>query len=105
MTKIVYDREEYCVTVEGHAGYGAAGTDIVCAGLSALTEALLRRASGRPSFQAACGVNRSEAKVRVRLTPRSRRAAALARELLETVCAGYEAVAEQFPDYVRFEVR
>ena len=105
MTKIVYDREEYCVTVEGHAGYSAAGTDIVCAAVSALTEALLRRASGRPSFQAAYGVNRDKALVRVRLTPRSRRAAALARETLETVCAGYAAIAEQAPDFVRFEVR
>lgn len=105
MTRIVYDREEYCVTVEGHAGYGPAGTDVVCAGLSALTEALLRRVSERPTFQAAYGLSREKALVRVRLTPRSRRAAALARELLETVRAGYEAVAEQFPDHVRFEVR
>lgn len=105
MITIVYERDEYCVTVTGHACAGARGEDIVCAGVSALTEAMLQRVKSRAKWQPAYGVNKSRATARVHLTPRSKRAEESAREMLETICAGYQAIAEQYPDHVRYEVR
>lgn len=41
MTRIRMDWENLTLTAEGHAGAGTAGNDIVCAGISVLTQTLL----------------------------------------------------------------
>lgn len=41
MTKVYYSAEGCYLHCQGHAGAGTEGTDIVCAGISALTLALL----------------------------------------------------------------
>lgn len=105
MTRIIYERDQYSLHLEGHAGFDQAGADIVCAGVSALTEALLRQLQRRENWRVSCGLCRQNALVRVRLYPGSRRAAQRARALLETVCGGYQAIAEEYPDYVKVEVR
>ncbi len=105
MTRIIYERSEYTVTLIGHANSAEAGKDIVCAGVSALTEAMMQRVKGRKKWQPAYGVNRVKAIVRVHLTPKNRYAALSAREMLDTVCAGYQAIAEQYPEFVKYEVR
>lgn len=105
MIRIIYERDEYTVTVMGHAGSAEAGKDTVCAFVSALSEAMMQRVKGNRKWQPAYGINREKAIVRVHLTPRSRYAALTAREMLETVCAGYRAVAADYPEFVRFEER
>ncbi len=95
MVRILYSRDDYTVTVYGHADYAEAGKDIVCAAVSALSEAMLQRTAGRKIWQPAWGVNREHERnvVHVRLTPRGRIAAVKAREMLDTVCAGYRSIA------------
>lgn len=43
MTEVIHSRVdgEHILIVRGHAGYGASGADIVCAGLSAITYTLM----------------------------------------------------------------
>ena len=41
MTKITINWEDMSLKAEGHAGAGTAGNDIVCAGISVLTQTLL----------------------------------------------------------------
>lgn len=43
MIKIYVDRNQGFVKLSGHAGAGIAGSDIVCAGVSAITGALIER--------------------------------------------------------------
>ena len=43
MTRIEYDRAAFSLTMEGHAGAGEAGNDLVCAALSTLMMTLERR--------------------------------------------------------------
>lgn len=105
MIKIVYDKPEMAVTVCGHALFAAAGKDIICAGVSALTDAMFRRVQGRMCWQPAYGINRDRAVFYVRLTPKSRHEEQTAREMLETICGGYELIARQFPQNVSYEVR
>ena len=105
MIRIIYERSDYTVTTVGHANYAEEGKDVVCAAITALTEAMMQRVTGRSCWQPAYGINKEKAIVRVSLTPRSRHAEETAREMLETVCAGYREVADLYPDYVRFEVR
>jgi len=42
MTEIRYDRNDMRMTIRGHAEGGKAGEDVVCAGISALTQTLVR---------------------------------------------------------------
>ena len=41
MTQIEYDEKTFYLKAKGHAGGGTAGNDIICAGISVLTQALL----------------------------------------------------------------
>lgn len=104
MVRIIYCRDEFMVTVYGHANYADAGKDIVCAAISALSEAMLQRTAGRKIWQPAWGVNREPDRnvVHVRLKPRGKIAAVKAREMLETICAGYRSIAKEYPDHVSF---
>ena len=43
MTKIEYSIDSMSLNVNGHAGAAPAGEDLVCAGISALTQALLNQ--------------------------------------------------------------
>lgn len=47
MIKCRYDRENYTLTIEGHANFAPYGQDIVCAGISALEAALDSYFTGR----------------------------------------------------------
>ena len=40
ITVIMLDQQAFGLDMDGHAGYGSEGSDIVCAGLSAITYAL-----------------------------------------------------------------
>lgn len=43
MTTVFYNTDDMYIRVRGHAGAGQVGEDIVCAGISALTQALLNQ--------------------------------------------------------------
>lgn len=105
MIRIVYERDEYIVTVSGHAAFSTQGTDIVCAGVSALTQAMLRRVKNRINWQPAYVVNREKDVIRVHLTPKTKYARWTAREMLDTIWDGYLAIAKDYPDYVKLEER
>lgn len=105
MIRIIYDRAKMTVTVRGHARFAEAGSDVVCAGVSALTDAMFSRAQDCDEWQPAFGFNRKRGSFRIRLSPKSRNARSRAREMLETVGEGYEMIAQQFPQFVSYEVR
>lgn len=74
--------------IYGHAGYGEYGADIVCAGVSAITFALLGYLElGQPAA--------AEVDITAHDDETVRAAFAMA------VC-GYRQIADQYPDHVRF---
>lgn len=105
MTTIIYDRAAMSIYVCGHAGSAPAGKDIVCAGISALSEAMIHRVRGRGIWQTIMRIDSDKPAVFVKLRPKNRRAEDLGMELLETICGGYLAIAEEYPDCVKVEVR
>ena len=105
MTKIIYDRNAMSIYVKGHAGTAPKGKDIVYAGVSALTEAMVRRVKCRGIWNPSLQINPERAEVFLKLRPTDGYEQILAEELLETVCGGYQAIAEEYPDYVKVEVR
>lgn len=100
MTKIVYDRDELRLTMEGHAGAGLKGMDPVCAALSMLSMTLERRAQEREE-EYLPAVSRSPGRVSIECRPEAEWEERC-RESFDTVAAGLALLAEELPDYVRF---
>ena len=96
MIEISYDREHYSVTVQGHAGAGEPGHDIVCAGVSALVYAMTRR--GETRHRAQCS-DQEEGYGFVRCYPQQGEEA-LCLEMLETGMCGLRAIAASYPKFV-----
>ena len=89
---------------EGHAGYAPKGRDIVCAGVSALCAALVRRLEEMSltgmahltRFEAADG----ELNLEVCTEDGDKMSELLLRATFDTVMAGLNALEEAYPDYV-----
>ncbi len=106
MTQITY-REYYgksLLIVEGHCGYGEKGSDIVCAGVSALVGTLVN-----------CLLDEDVAD-RIRLVRNIVRDGYVCLEvehfpfclsrtkaIVETVVTGLYALSEEYPEHIRFE--
>jgi uncharacterized protein len=84
--------------VVGHAGFAAAGRDIVCAGVSALVQATTHGLRQHCHQQAA--VTDSDARYSLRLTGP---ASACSQALLATMLSGLQAIARSHPGYIRVQ--
>ncbi len=96
MITVYIDRQQdyQQIVVAGHAGYAEHGKDIVCAGASAITCALMNMA-----VEANDGalVKQNDGFAFVYLKgPETERVTAI----LDTVQTGYEAIEAQYPDYL-----
>lgn len=98
MIRIRYEPEIFSITIKGHAGAARPGQDIVCAGVSALTNALLGRAALHNAQEDAPGGGVAFA--RCYPAPEDEPAC---REMLETVMEGFRAIAEIYPRFVTVE--
>ena len=97
MIRIRYhgDRDHHCLRIRGHAGYAPAGSDIVCAGVSALSLALLAylRQTGEGD-----GTERSgEMTLRCRRTEKTDGA-------VQTALTGYLQIAGTYPQHVEVHI-
>ncbi|MDY3859571.1 MAG: ribosomal-processing cysteine protease Prp [Candidatus Limivicinus sp.] len=100
MTRVRYGPDEYSLRVEGHAGAGSAGADLVCAALSILAMTLERHVTQNETLISA--VSREPGRLTVRCYP-GRGQKGLCREMLSTVYDGYALLAENCPKYVSAE--
>ncbi len=85
------------IEIHGHAGYAEAGKDIVCAGMTALTQTLIR------SMQ---GLTRDEIEYEVSPGRADIHYGNLSEEgklLLDSFFIGVCLIADEFPEYVRIE--
>ena len=100
MTKIFYYPDEHRMEIKGHAGAGKAGNDIVCAGVSALTFALMNAATDDPELMTNVYISNDAAEIRVQCYPDEEHEP-LCREMFKTILAGFEALADSYPDHVK----
>ena len=97
MTKVT--RRDYVLTAVGHAGFSAAGTDIVCAAASALFYTLARELDYRHieftmTEDAATGAE---------IVAYPPDGFTLDTDVaFETICTGYRMLAEEYPEHVTF---
>jgi len=97
MTRVEYDRAALCLTMEGHAGAGETGKDLVCAALSTLMMTLERRMQDTAERTLPI-VKRAPGFFAIRCTPEEDEK--LCRECFDTVAAGIAVLAENRPENV-----
>ena len=79
------------IMISGHAGYAPAGYDIVCAGVTALTQGLVRSMEGLADDRIGSGM------ASIQYGDLSEKGKLLINSFFIGICM----IAEEFPDYVR----
>lgn len=106
MIQVVYHRDFYRLTVKGHAHSGEAGHDLVCASASILAYTL---ASQVANLNADGKVNRAIVQLNpgdteVACTPYNRYKASV-KLIFDSICAGFELLARNYPEFLTYEMR
>ena len=106
MIHVVYHRLYNRVTVEGHAGSGPEGHDLVCASVSALALTLAGNVSYMEAQEAVHGVTikLEEGSAEIQCTP-YRRYKDSAQQIFRAICVGFELLATKYPQNISYEVR
>lgn len=105
MIKVTYTPKAKSLTVDiaGHAYSGEAGRDLVCAAISALGYTLAKNIErldeGGALYGGTCQGEAGKMHLSVRPREEMR---SVARLTFDTVCAGLELLAKDYPEYVRF---
>ena len=106
MIHVTYYREYNRVTVEGHAGAGPEGHDLVCAAVSALALTL----AGNVSYMKDQGavhdviIRLDEGNAEIQCTAHRRYKASVA-QIFRSVCVGFELLAAKYPDHISYGVK
>ena len=106
MIEITYDRSNNRVRILCHAGTGENGEDVVCAGVSALAQTLAAnvrhwQASGKLKKEA--DISLSDGEGLISWEPKHGYEAAT-RQIAVAICAGFELIAVELPQYVSFRM-
>lgn len=85
------------LTVLGHAGYSEKGTDIVCAGVSAIVQALIGWIENNPEYAECISIDNGE--VLIECNGGEELAA-----VFYMVAIGLEQIANTYPDHVQIDI-
>lgn len=100
---VIQRKTDTDLLVEGHAGSDIYGHDLICAAVSTLTLTLEvnLKAMSRKGLLGRTVVHLEPGYARIHCSPREDRERAV-KEVFDTVCLGFKALAERFPKYVTF---
>ena len=106
MINVTYYREYNRVTVEGHAGSGPEGHDLVCAAVSALALTLAGNVAYMETQEAVRNVitDLKEGNAQIHCTP-YRRYKDSVEQIFRAICVGFELLATKYPKNISYEVR
>ena len=85
------------IEISGHAGYAEAGKDIVCAGVTALTQTLIRSLEGLTSDEIKYEISPGRADIHYRNLSEE------GKLLVDSFFIGVCQITNEFPEYVRIE--
>ena len=103
MTQIRMNWEDLTLKCSGHAGGGEKGSDIVCAGISALSYALLntlRDAEARGRTRLIWKADEEAGEMRMQAIPYSGYIAEVT-AYYRVIMNGYKAIAENYPENIK----
>ena len=96
---IVISMTDNIVKIRGHAGYAPRGQDIVCAGLTALTQTLVESIEGLTGNEIKYDMSPGRVDIEIKDPDED------AQLLMDSFFVGAEMIADEFPEYVRVEIR
>nr|WP_288451394.1 ribosomal-processing cysteine protease Prp [uncultured Anaerostipes sp.] len=85
------------VTVSGHAGFAGAGKDIICAGVTSLTQTLIKSLNDLTEDKIEYEMSLGRADIKYRNLSEA------GKLLVDSFFIGICLIASEFPDYVRIE--
>ena len=105
MIHVIYHRQYNRVKVEGHAGSGPEGHDLVCAAVSAIVLTLAGNVSYMEAQEAVHGVEMkiSEGNAQIQCTA-YRRYKDSVEQNFRAICVGFELLATKYPENISYEV-
>lgn len=104
MIKVVYNRTIPSVTMEGHAGSGEKGHDLVCASASILAytlASLIDMMDDEQIHGKTVELNDGDATISCEPTEDY---IPLVRVRFDTICAGFDILAQSYPENISFEM-
>jgi uncharacterized protein YsxB (DUF464 family) len=106
MIHVTYYREYNRVTIEGHAGSGPEGHDLVCAAVSALALTLAGNVSYMEAQEAVRNViiDLKEGNAEIQCTANRRYKESVA-QIYRAICVGFELLATKYPKNISYDVR
>lgn len=106
MIKVVYERSQNKLTVEGHAYAGEPGHDLICASASILVYTLASFAKNthkaRQNKKLVIKLEEGHAEVSFKAKPRFKVALTL---VFDAICAGFELLARNYPENISYEIK
>ena len=106
MIKVIYHRNHHRLIIEGHAYSGEPGHDLVCASASILAYTLGASVANMSAAKQVRGakIDLKEGSGEISCKPVNRFDAPVTL-IFDTLCAGYELLANNYPDNISYEVR
>ena len=83
------------ITIDGHAGYAEAGKDIVCAGVSALAQTLIKSIEDLTSSTIQYDIGPGRVDIKFKNLPEE------GKLLVDSFFLGICLIADEFPDYIK----
>ncbi|WP_415928899.1 ribosomal-processing cysteine protease Prp [Zhenpiania hominis] len=87
------------IKIRGHAGYAPRGQDIVCAGVTAITQTLVESIEGLTGNEIKYDMSPGRVDIEIKDPDED------AQLLMDSFFVGVEMIADEFPEYVRVEIR
>lgn len=85
------------IKVRGHAGYAPRGQDVVCAGVTALTQTLVESIEGLTGNEIKYDMSPGRVDIKIKDPDED------AQLLMDSFLVGIDMIADEFPEYVRVE--
>lgn len=105
MIRVVYDRANYKVTVDGHAGSAERGRDLVCAAVSTLVMTLASNAVHLVGTRCVDEhtIIVEEGKSLIKLSP-VRKMRHVVLNTMDSICAGFDVLVGLCPEFISYQV-
>ena len=105
MIDIRYDKKTYCLQLEGHAGAGVPGQDLICCAASTLVYTMavnVRRMRLRGWLENA-EIRLNPGNAKIRCLPYAETAQRV-QARLEAICLGFWMLEKEYPEFIKFTV-
>ena len=105
MIQAVYDKENHSLTMDGHAGAGPIGYDLVCSSASILAYTLGANVSQMEALGQAevMHLDLQSGHAEIVCKPGAK-SAAIVGLVFDAICVGFEMLARTYPQYISYKV-